>query len=83
MSRREDGPRVRLYSRPDNDLTHRFPLIVDAWPACARVPASSMVKPWLAMTKALPRLIRSVTTGLTTGYRRNIGPMQMDRHVCD
>jgi bifunctional non-homologous end joining protein LigD len=25
---RKDGPRVRLYSRPGNDLTHRFPLIV-------------------------------------------------------
>jgi bifunctional non-homologous end joining protein LigD len=27
---RKDGPRVRLYSRPGNDLTHPFPLIVDA-----------------------------------------------------
>jgi bifunctional non-homologous end joining protein LigD len=27
---REDGTRVRLYSRPGNDLTHRFPLIVEA-----------------------------------------------------
>ena len=27
---RKDGPCVRLYSRPGNDLTHRFPLIVDA-----------------------------------------------------
>jgi bifunctional non-homologous end joining protein LigD len=27
---RNDGNRVRLYSRPGNDLTHRFPLIVDA-----------------------------------------------------
>src|SRR4029453_11593774 len=27
---RKDGPRVRLYSRPGNDLTHRLPLIVDA-----------------------------------------------------
>src|SRR6266513_3376004 len=26
---RKDGNRVRLYSRPGNDLTHRFPLIVD------------------------------------------------------
>src|SRR5262245_64900183 len=25
---RKDGPRVRLYSRPGNDLTRRFPLIV-------------------------------------------------------
>ena len=35
---RKDGPRVRLYSRPGNDLTRRFPLIVEtlarlaAWP---------------------------------------------------
>jgi bifunctional non-homologous end joining protein LigD len=27
---RKEGERVRLYSRPGNDLTHRFPLIVEA-----------------------------------------------------
>ena len=27
---RKDGQRVRLYSRPGNDLTYRFPLIVEA-----------------------------------------------------
>ena len=27
---RKDRPRVRLYSRPGNDLTQRFPLIVEA-----------------------------------------------------
>jgi bifunctional non-homologous end joining protein LigD len=27
---RKDGTRVRLYSRPGNDLTHRFPQIVEA-----------------------------------------------------
>src|SRR6516165_9550806 len=27
---RKTGAKVRLYSRPGNDLTHRFPLIVDA-----------------------------------------------------
>jgi len=27
---RKDGDRVRLYSRPGNDLTSRFPLIVEA-----------------------------------------------------
>jgi bifunctional non-homologous end joining protein LigD len=26
---RKDGPRVKLYSRPGNDLTDRFPLIVE------------------------------------------------------
>ena len=33
---RRDGPRARLYSRPGNDLTDRFPLIVDSgrpWPS--------------------------------------------------
>ena len=34
---RKDGERVRLYSRPGNDFTHRFPLIVktSATPALA------------------------------------------------
>jgi bifunctional non-homologous end joining protein LigD len=27
---RKEGKRVRLYSRPGNDLTRRFPLIVEA-----------------------------------------------------
>jgi ATP-dependent DNA ligase len=27
---RKEGKRVRLYSRPGNDLTYRFPLIVEA-----------------------------------------------------
>jgi bifunctional non-homologous end joining protein LigD len=27
---RKDGDRVRLYSRPGNDLTYRFPLIVES-----------------------------------------------------
>ena len=27
---RKDGPRVRLYSRPGNDFTRRFSLIVEA-----------------------------------------------------
>jgi ATP-dependent DNA ligase len=35
---RKTGVQVRLYSRPGNDLTHRFPLIVERWPACARAP---------------------------------------------
>ena len=32
---RKDGNRVRLYSRPGNDLTYRFPLIVETL-ACLR-----------------------------------------------
>jgi ATP-dependent DNA ligase len=39
-----DGSRVKLYSRPGNDLTDRFPLIVEALAGCARGPASSTGK---------------------------------------
>ena len=34
-----DGERVRLYSRPGNDLTNRFPLIVEAM---ARMPSCTL-----------------------------------------
>ncbi len=37
---RKDGDRVRLYSRPGNDMTRRFPLIVDA---LARLPSRSCI----------------------------------------
>jgi ATP-dependent DNA ligase len=37
---RKDGPRVRLYSRPGNDLTRRFPLIVET---LARVRSRSCI----------------------------------------
>jgi bifunctional non-homologous end joining protein LigD len=36
---RGDGERVRLYSRPGNDLTNRFPLIVEAM---ARLPSCTL-----------------------------------------
>src|SRR5262245_41347460 len=36
---RKDGERVRLYSRPGNDLTDRFPLIVEAM---ARLPSCTI-----------------------------------------
>jgi ATP dependent DNA ligase domain len=38
---RKDGARVRLYSRPANNLTDRFPLIVEALARCGHGPASS------------------------------------------
>ena len=37
---RKEGKRVRLYSLPGNDLTHRFPLIVEA---LARLRARSCI----------------------------------------
>jgi ATP dependent DNA ligase domain len=54
---RKDGPRVRLYSRPGNDLTHRFPRSSRRWHACARALASSTAKLSPAMTTELPRSI--------------------------
>ena len=36
---RKDADRVRLYSRPGNDLTNRFPLIVEAM---ARLPSCTL-----------------------------------------
>ena len=58
IARKSNG-RVRLYSRPGNDLSRRFPLIVETL-------ARLMVKLSPAMTTALPRSISSVTTALTT-----------------
>jgi bifunctional non-homologous end joining protein LigD len=43
IARKSDG-RVRLYSRPGNDFTRRFPLIVEALDRLRHAPASSMVK---------------------------------------
>jgi bifunctional non-homologous end joining protein LigD len=40
IARKTDDARVRLYSRPGNDLTQRFPLIVEAM---ARLRASSCI----------------------------------------
>jgi bifunctional non-homologous end joining protein LigD len=43
---RKTGKRVRLYSRPGNDLTRRFPLIVEAIAACGHAPALLTGKRW-------------------------------------
>ena len=40
ITARKDGARVRLYSRPGNDLTYRFPIIVEA---LARLRARSCI----------------------------------------
>jgi hypothetical protein len=65
---RKDGPRVRLYSRPGNDLTRRFPLIVET---LARLRSRSCISTGRlspAITTALPRSISSVTSALTRVY---------------
>jgi ATP-dependent DNA ligase len=56
---------VRLYSRPGNDLTRRFPLIVDA---LARLSSRSCIIDGEAVAcddNGVARLISSVTTALT------------------
>jgi hypothetical protein len=62
---RKDGDRVRLYSRPGNDMTRRFPLIAERSPGCAHVPASSMGKPSRAMTTGSHRSSVSATASMT------------------
>jgi ATP-dependent DNA ligase len=47
---RKDGDRVRLYSRPGNDLTWRFPLIVEALAKLRSRFASSTARPLRVMT---------------------------------
>ena len=63
---RKVGTRVKLYSRPGNDLTYRFPLIVEAMAGCAHTPASSTAKPSCAVTMELHPSIASGTGSMTT-----------------
>ena len=64
---RKDGARVRLYSRPGNDLTRQFPLIAEA---LARLRTRSGIIDGEAspVTRrpASPVSTGSATTGLTT-----------------
>src|SRR6266446_4561194 len=62
---RKDGPKVRLYSRPGNDLTYRFPLIVESLARCARDPASSMERPSSATTTGCRASTASATAATT------------------
>jgi bifunctional non-homologous end joining protein LigD len=62
---RKTGAQVRLYSRPGNDLTRRFPLIVET---LARLRSRSCVIDGEAVAcdeNGVPRSISSVTTALT------------------
>jgi hypothetical protein len=64
---RKDGPKVRLYSRPGNDLTYRFPLIVKS-----PVPASSTVRPLLVAMmgcRALTAFVTAATTPACSSMR--------------
>ena len=54
---RKDGPRVKLYSRPGNDLTKRFPLVVEALARLrARRPATSTARRCAATTRSVDHL---------------------------
>src|SRR5262249_54813110 len=62
---RKDGDRVRLYSRPGNDLTYRFALIVDAM---ARLLSRSCIIDGEAVAcddSGVPSFDRSATGGTT------------------
>jgi hypothetical protein len=65
---RKKGSQVRLYSRPGNDLTYRFPLIVETWLACARAPASSTARRLPVMRTASRLSIVSATATMTKAF---------------
>ena len=52
---RKDGDRVRLYSRPGNELTYRFPIIVEA---LVRLSARSCILDGEAVACTHPRTLR-------------------------
>src|SRR5262249_40598700 len=63
---RKDGNRVRLYSLPGNEISRTASRSLSRpWLGCAHAPASSMVKPSLAVTTACRALIASATVGMT------------------
>jgi bifunctional non-homologous end joining protein LigD len=65
---RKDGERVRLFSRPGNDFTHRFPLIVET---LARLRARSCIIDGEAVAcdaTAWPRSSWCVTSTPTAAY---------------
>jgi bifunctional non-homologous end joining protein LigD len=65
---RKEGERVRLYSRPGNDFTRRFPLIVET---LARLRSRSCIIDGEAVAcddTALPRSISFGTNALTRAY---------------
>jgi hypothetical protein len=58
---RKDDMRVRLYSRPGNDLTNRFPLIVEALAKLRGAPP--LVRPRPAQMDFWPAHFRQATDG--------------------
>jgi bifunctional non-homologous end joining protein LigD len=65
---RKNDAQVRLYSRPGNDLTYRFPLIVETLARCAPAPASSTGRRSAAMTTASLHSIAFATATMTKPF---------------
>ena len=61
---RKENKRVKLYSRPGNDITYRFPLIVEAF-AKLRPRSCIMARRWRAAMTA-SRCSTAFVTGGTT-----------------
>ena len=76
---RRDDDRVRLYSRPGNDLTARFSLIVEAM-ARARTPARQAPREFRAgVWRWLPERVAKQASQLATGP--TCRPMPVFPHV--
>ncbi len=68
---RKEGARVKLYSRPGNDLTHRFPLIVETL-ACLRSRVAAAAAP----------LDRGLQRGMPAALASNgIGPLDLAKET--
>ena len=67
---RKDGQRVRLYSRPGNDLIHRFPLIVET---LARLRSRSCIIDGDGSLGAFARLAQNEELGGSGGEARGGG----------
>jgi bifunctional non-homologous end joining protein LigD len=60
---RKDGVRIRLYSRPGNDLTYRFSLIVEAVnPYRSRSAFTSSARPSASSAPAVTRALSLVNS---------------------
>jgi hypothetical protein len=77
---RKKGAQVKLYSRPGNDLTYRFPLIVETLAACARAPGSSTARRLPLMTTASLRSIVSATTTMPKHFPVRLRPDRTKGH---
>jgi bifunctional non-homologous end joining protein LigD len=76
---RKKGAQVRLYSRPGNDLTYRFPLIVET---LARLRSRSCIidgERLPVMTTASPHSIAFATATMTKAFSLRLRPDRTER----